>query len=275
MTAARHRHPRAHATRSAVRAACCRGRRRPTSRPTRPPRRASGSTLPLEAMPVERRRRRRRSGVVQPLGRLLADRPDARDRSRPACRADGLPSCKNPDESLAADSPIVAASTSTTGERAPFFAEVDQNTTRPQQARPDHPAARAPRSRARTTRSRSARRVKAADGSDARRSRRRSRRCATATSFAHPRFAAQGAHAGDLRRARARPASPRPTSCSRGTSCTASDEFLRRDLTTMRDAALPAIGDNGANLTFTATAQPNTPHDATSATSARSSRPTS
>jgi hypothetical protein len=39
---------------------------------------------------------------------------------------------------------------------------------------------------------------------------------------------------------------------------TASDEYLRSDLTTMRAAALPAIGTNGANLTFTATAQPAT-----------------
>src|SRR3569623_3079591 len=37
---------------------------------------------------------------------------------------------------------------------------------------------------------------------------------------------------------------------------TASDEFLRSDLTTMRDAALPAIGTNGANLTFAAPLQP-------------------
>jgi pimeloyl-ACP methyl ester carboxylesterase len=37
---------------------------------------------------------------------------------------------------------------------------------------------------------------------------------------------------------------------------TASDEFLRSDLTTMREVALPAIGADGANLTFSATAQP-------------------
>ncbi|NLG62108.1 MAG: hypothetical protein GX539_07665, partial [Candidatus Cloacimonetes bacterium] len=34
---------------------------------------------------------------------------------------------------------------------------------------------------------------------------------------------------------------------------TASDAFLRSDLTTMRDAALPAIGDAGANLSFVVT----------------------
>ena len=56
---------------------------------------------------------------------------------------------------------------------------------------------------------------------------------------------------------------------------TASDEFLRADLTTMRDAAIPAMGANGANLSFTATAQPPIAGIATRATSARSSRPTS
>jgi pimeloyl-ACP methyl ester carboxylesterase len=37
---------------------------------------------------------------------------------------------------------------------------------------------------------------------------------------------------------------------------TASDEFLQQDLTTMRDAAIPAMGANGASLSFSATAQP-------------------
>jgi len=41
--------------------------------------------------------------------------------------AAGLPSFKNPDESLAANSPIVLVDIAT-GERAPFFAEIDQNT---------------------------------------------------------------------------------------------------------------------------------------------------
>jgi pimeloyl-ACP methyl ester carboxylesterase len=40
---------------------------------------------------------------------------------------------------------------------------------------------------------------------------------------------------------------------------TASDEFLRGDLTSMRAQALPAIGTNGANLSFIATEKPNTP----------------
>src|SRR5690606_22154257 len=37
---------------------------------------------------------------------------------------------------------------------------------------------------------------------------------------------------------------------------TASNDFLRRDLLTMRDAALPAMGANGENLTFSVTEQP-------------------
>jgi hypothetical protein len=43
---------------------------------------------------------------------------------------------------------------------------------------------------------------------------------------------------------------------------TASDEFLTSDLRTMRDAAIPAIGTNGANLSFTSTpAVPTDPAD--------------
>ncbi len=43
---------------------------------------------------------------------------------------------------------------------------------------------------------------------------------------------------------------------------TASDEFLTSDLLTMRDAAIPAIGTNGANLSFTSTpAVPTDPAD--------------
>ena len=75
--------------------------------------------------------------------------------SRPASSRDGLPSFKDPDASLAADSPIVLLDIDT-GERAPFFAEIDQNVADPTRARPDHPAARAAPRRARTTRSRSA-----------------------------------------------------------------------------------------------------------------------
>jgi len=39
---------------------------------------------------------------------------------------------------------------------------------------------------------------------------------------------------------------------------TASNEFMRGDLTTMRNTAVPAIGTNGANLSFAITAtEPN------------------
>ena len=75
----------------------------------------------------ERRHGHRRSGAAEPLGRLLADRPDARRSSRTASSGDNLPAFKNPDASLAADSPIVLLDVDT-GERAPFFAEIDQNT---------------------------------------------------------------------------------------------------------------------------------------------------
>ena len=166
-----------------------------------------------------------------------------------------LPPFTDPDRSLAADSPIILLDIDT-GERAPFFAEIDQNTPDVNQRdliiRPLarlHPGARYAVAIRNT--------VKAADGSDL---------VAPAAfaairdgkTFGHPRFAALAKRYPDIFAALATAGVDKSELVLAWDYVTASDAFLQNDLTTMRTAALPAIGDHGANLTFTATAQDNT-----------------
>ncbi len=167
----------------------------------------------------------------------------------------GLPPFADPDQSLAADSPIVLLDMDT-GERAPFFAEIDQN-------EPDAPSrdliirplarlhAGAHYVVAITNR------VKAADGSDlpvppafaA---------ILAGKSFDHPRFADLATHYDAIFTALATAGYDKSTLVLAWDFQTASDDFLQSDLTTMRAAAIPAMGVNGANLSFTTTVQPNT-----------------
>lgn len=161
-----------------------------------------------------------------------------------------LPSFKNPDESLAADSPIVLLDMDT-GERAPFFAEVDQNTqdinVRNLIIRPLarlHPNAHYAVAIRKT--------VKAADGGDlvipegfaA---------AVRGGSYGHPRFSKERYDA--IFTALASAGVDKDELALAWDFHTASNEFLRRDLMTMRDAALPAMGQTGENLSFTATEQ--------------------
>ena len=162
-----------------------------------------------------------------------------------------LPSWKNPDESLAADSPIVLLNM-TTGQRAPFFAEVDQNTVEPTQRNLIiRPLARLEPGGHYAVAIRKG--VKGADGSD----------LVPPPAFAaalaggsydHPRFNATPWR--DIFSALETAGVPKTDLVLAWDFHTASNEFLRRDLLTMRDAAIPAMGANGANLTFTATQQP-------------------
>jgi pimeloyl-ACP methyl ester carboxylesterase len=164
--------------------------------------------------------------------------------------AEGLPTWKDPDASLAADSPIVVVDADT-GERAPFFAEVDQNThdilRRNLIIRP---LARLHAGAHYVVGIRKS--VKAADGGEL---------------VSPPAFVAALAGTGYQH---GRYDSARYTQIFAALEAagvaktdlvlawdyhTASDEFLRRDLTTMRDAAIPAMGTDGANLSFSATAQ--------------------
>jgi pimeloyl-ACP methyl ester carboxylesterase len=161
-----------------------------------------------------------------------------------------LPSHANPDESLAADSPIVLVDLDT-GERAPFFAEVDVNTldvnVRNLIIRPLARLKEKAHYGVIITN-----KVKAADGG-ALVSPKGFLALRDGTSFGHPRFSAlkEGwtkieAALGDLGIAKADVALAWEFR-------TASDDFMRSDLTTMREKALPVIGTNGAGLGFTVT----------------------
>ena len=163
-----------------------------------------------------------------------------------------LPSFKDPDASLAADAPIVLLDMDT-GQRVPYFAEVDQNV--PDPAKADliiRPLARLRGGGRYAVAIRNT--VRAADGSPlpvppafaALRD---------GKSFDHPRFAALKARASDVFAALATAGVDKSELVLAWDYVTASDQFLTQDLLTMRDAAIPAMGQNGANLTFTTTEQ--------------------
>ncbi|MBS1123142.1 MAG: hypothetical protein H6Q90_5370 [Deltaproteobacteria bacterium] len=168
--------------------------------------------------------------------------------------ADGLPTHLDPDASLAATSPIVLVDMNT-GERAPFFAEIDQNTADVNQRNLIiRPLARLHTSSRYAVAIRKA--VKAADGSDlpippA------FQAILDGKDFGHPKFAALAARYPEIFAALATAGVDKSELVLAWDFVTVSDDYLRTDLTAMRAAALPAIGTNAANLTFTATAQPN------------------
>ena len=167
----------------------------------------------------------------------------------------GLPSFKNPDESLAANSPIVLVDIAT-GERAPFFAEIDQNTV--EIAKRDliiRPLARLKPSTRYVVAIRKA--VKAADGGELT-SPPGFAALVAGTDFGHPRFAEIKKRWPMIESGLAAIGIDKSDLVLAWDFVTASDEFMRGDLTTMRNEALPAIGTNGANLSFSITAiEPN------------------
>jgi hypothetical protein len=210
--------------------------------------------LPIEAMPVNT------DGIVidpaplarwdgfSPTGPILAMFPQG-------VSPDGLPSWKTPDDSLAAGSPIVVLDLDR-GERAPFFAEVDQNVRDVNsRALVIRPLMRLHEKTHYAVAIRNT--VKSADGSDlpispgfaALRD---------GTRFGHPRFAAMQARAAEMFDKLAAAGVARAELVLAWDFVTASDDMLRADLTAMRAQALPAIGDRGANLSFMAKVQPNT-----------------
>lgn len=206
--------------------------------------------VPIEAMPknldavaVDPETLNRWDGF-SPTGPLLVAFPTG-------VSAEGLPTWKNPDASLGADSPIILVNADT-GERAAFFAEIDQNT--PEVDKRDliiRPLERLASNAHYVVGIRKT--VKAADGSELPLSPAFAAAVAGA-GYSHPRFdttryekifsvlEAAGVAKSELAIA--------------WDYHTASDDYLRRDLTVMRDTAITAIGANGANLSFTATAQP-------------------
>jgi len=169
----------------------------------------------------------------------------------------GLPTFKSPEESLAATSPIALIDIDR-GERAPFFAEIDQNTAdvnkRDLIIRPLARLKPGTRYVVAITN-----RVKAADGGEL-----------TApkgfvalrdgTDFGHPRFAEIAKRWPAYFEKLDTMGFPKESLVLAWDFVTASDEFMRSDLTTMREKALPAIGTNGANLSFTIkSTEPNLP----------------
>lgn len=206
--------------------------------------------LPIEAMPVnidniaiDPEWLNRWDGF-SPTGPMLAAFPTGVSN-------EGLPSWKNPDESLAADSPIVLLDM-TTGERAPFFAEVDQNTDDVTKRNLIiRPLARLNPGSHYVVAIRKG--VKAADGSELP-SPPAFAAALAGDSYSHSRFKATPFK--DIFSALEAAGVPKTDLVLAWDFHTASNEFLRRDLLTMRDAALPAMGANGANLTFSVTAQP-------------------
>ena len=215
---------------------------------------ASASTLPIEAMPknddkisIDPKLLNRWDGF-SPTGPMLAMFPKG-------VSVANLPSFKDPDASLAADSPIVLLDIDT-GERAPFFAEIDANFSDPRRSsaliiRPLDAAPREVALRGRDPQ----------HGQGRRRQRRSSRprgssRCATAPISiirGSPRCRPVRPRCSPRSR---RPACRSPTSCSRGTSSRRPTVSAVGPHDDARRRRSPAIGTNGANLSFVATEQP-------------------
>jgi hypothetical protein len=181
-----------------------------------------------------------------PTGPMLAMFPNG-------VASDNLPSFKNPDESLAADSPIVLLDVDT-GERTPFFAEIDQN--EPDAAhraliiRPLarlHPGAHYAVALRNT--------LKDVDGKPLPVSKEFAA-LRDGGSIDHPLWKRLTARSKEMMTALADAGIDKSELVLAWDFVTASDSYLQHDLTTMRDAAIPAMGANGANLSFTATAQP-------------------
>jgi len=181
-----------------------------------------------------------------PTGPMLAQFPNG-------VAGDNLPSFKNPDESLAADSPIILLDVDT-GERTPFFAEIDQNTMDPKLRsliiRPLarlHPHAHYAVALRNTLKDLDGQPLPVSPAFAALRD---------GKSFSHPLWKKLTAKSADMFTALTAAGVDKSELVLAWDFMTASDEFLQQDLLHMRDAAIPAMGQNGANLTFTATAQP-------------------
>jgi hypothetical protein len=165
-----------------------------------------------------------------------------------------LPGWMDPDASLAPDSPIVIINVDT-GDRLPFFAEVDANISDPSKANLIiRPLAREKPSSHYAVALRNT--LVAADGTTPLAIPPAFAALRDGKSFDHPRFAALKTNADQMFTAFATAGVDKSEMVLAWDWVTASDAFLQQDLTTMRDAAIPAMGTNGANLTFVANVQP-------------------
>lgn len=169
--------------------------------------------------------------------------------------AQGLPPHTDLTKSMADDAPIVVMNMDT-GERVPFFAEVDANeqiTEAKDRALLIRVVKRmAPKSRyvvaIRKT-------VKAADGSELPPNP-AFQAIVDGTSFDHPLFAKLAARYPDIFTKLAAAGIQKTELALAWDFVTASDEFLTSDLLAMRTQALPMMAGNGATLTYTATVKP-------------------
>ena len=209
--------------------------------------------LPATSLPV--------NGDARPIKPEVFNRWDGFSPSGPilalfptGVSGDGLPPPDDPARSIAADSPIVLLDMDRM-ERAPFFAEIDQNVRKAEErALIIRPLVRLqPKTRYAVGLRKS---LHAADGS----------------ALVSPAGFVSLQAGDDLGHPRAKLLRHQEVIAALGAAGvaaddlvlawdfrTASDEFLTADLVTMRNTAVPAIGNAGANLTFTATERPANP----------------
>ncbi len=206
--------------------------------------------LPAAAMPI--------NGDNRPIAVEVFNRWDGFSLSGPilamfptGVSGDGLPPPDDPSRSVAADSPIVLLDMDRM-ERAPFFAEIDQNVRKVEdRALIIRPLVRLKPKTHYAVGLRKA--LKAADGAAL---------VSPAGYLAlrdgddrgHPRADATRLQA--TLAALATAGVPSDDVVLAWDFVTASDEFLTRDLLTMRDTAVTAIGAAGANLAYTASERP-------------------
>jgi pimeloyl-ACP methyl ester carboxylesterase len=164
-----------------------------------------------------------------------------------------LPGWMDPDASLAADSPIVVINVDT-GDRLPFFAEIDANIPDPSKANLIiRPLAREQPSGHYAVALRNT--LVAADGSTALPIPPAFAAMRDGKSYDHPLFSKIAKNADQMFTAFSNAGVDKSDMVLAYDWVTASDAFLQTDLTTMRDTALPAMGSNGENLTFVAMPQ--------------------
>ncbi|MBT8495719.1 MAG: hypothetical protein KJO07_21905, partial [Deltaproteobacteria bacterium] len=158
-----------------------------------------------------------------------------------------LPGPENIDASLAPDSPIVVLDMAT-GERIPFFAETDSTTDEPsEKSLLIRPMVRMPAGARIAVGIRNS--VKAYDGSDLARPA-GFQALIDDKSYSHPLFSKIEGRYPEIFDALEGAGVPRDELVLAWDFVVASDDFLTRDLLTMRDASLPAIGEAGANLSY-------------------------
>jgi hypothetical protein len=162
---------------------------------------------------------------------------------------DGLPSHSDLDASLAPGSPTILLDMES-GERVVHFAEVDMNTDRPHLRsliiRPQQRMRPGTRHLVAVRRS-----VRAPDGGLLERPE-AFQAILDGESYDHPLFAKAAAGMDDVLAALAAEGVDRNDLVVAWDFVTASDDMLTADLRAMRDQGLAAMGDSGANLTFTA-----------------------